>query len=214
MKSQLIKFWVLSLLTFTFACGNGEQAATETTEADPTEEMESMATEVTETKTETETMGNESYQITVLKGDLPSPRKEMKGTAGDVEVTVNYGSPAKKDRVIWGELIPYGQIWRTGANEATTFEVTQDVMIEGQKLPAGKYALATIPNEDGWAVIFNAEAEQWGTYEWDDAKNVLKVMVTPQTTETIAENLDFKVEGNAVVLVWDNLAVPFKVSAS
>lgn len=210
MKSQLIKFLFLGLLSFTFACGGGGEATTETTEADPGEETEAMANETTEA----ETMGNESYQITVLKGDLPSPRKEMKGTIGDVEVTVNYGSPSKKDRVIWGELVPYGETWRTGANEATTFEVAQDVMIEGQKLPAGKYAIATVPGKESFVVVFNSQAEQWGTYEWDDSKNVLKVEVTPQTTETTAENLDFKVEGNAVVLVWDNLAVPFKVSAS
>ncbi|GJM34834.1 MAG: hypothetical protein DHS20C18_38350 [Saprospiraceae bacterium] len=211
MRSQLFKFLFLCLLAFNVACTNsgGENSSAETTEAEP--EAEVVATEETPVA---ETMGNESYQITVLKPDLPSPRKEMKGTIGDLEVTVNYGSPSMKGRELWGALIPYGEVWRTGANEATTFEVTQDVMIEGQKLPAGKYALATIPGEESWEIIFNSQAEQWGAYEMDESKNVLKVSVSPKTSSTASETLDFKVEGDEVIMMWDKLAVPFNVSAS
>ncbi|RMG72406.1 MAG: DUF2911 domain-containing protein, partial [Bacteroidetes bacterium] len=101
----------------------------------------------------------------------------MSGSIGTAEITINYGSPAAKGRTLWGDLVPYGAVWRTGANEATTFTVSQDVTIEGQTLPAGTYSLFTIPGESDWTIIFNKTAEQWGAYEYDEAADALRVKV-------------------------------------
>ncbi|MEY4727976.1 MAG: hypothetical protein RLZZ390_500 [Bacteroidota bacterium] len=84
----------------------------------------------------------------------PSPAQTASGKAGNATVTINYGSPSVKGRKIWGDLVPYGKVWRTGANDATTIEFSADVKIEGQPLAKGKYALFTIPEENGWTIIF------------------------------------------------------------
>ena len=91
-----------------------------------------------------------------------SPPKVSKATVNGNDVTINYSSPSKKGREIYGGLVPYGQIWRTGANEATTIELSKDAKVGGIDVKAGKYALFTIPNEKEWTVIINSDAKQWG----------------------------------------------------
>lgn len=135
------------------------------------------------------------------------------GSIGDVEVTLHYGRPNVKERDVWGGLVPYGKVWRTGADEATTVTFSDDVMIEGEALPAGTYALFTIPGEEEWTVIFNKTAEQWGAYDYDDAEDALRVTVTPRETEMM-ETMDFQVGDGEVVLMWDELAVPVSVAAA
>ena len=85
-----------------------------------------------------------------------------------------------KGRPIWGQLVPYGQVWRSGANEATTITFDQPVMVEGQPLAAGTYSLFTIPTEKQWTMIFNKTAKQWGAFKYDDKQDALRVTVTPQ----------------------------------
>ncbi len=149
------------------------------------------------------------------KSKRPSPPAEAKATVGDLSIAINYNSPAVKGREIWGKLVPYGEVWRTGANEATTFEVNHDVIIEGQKLAAGKYALFTIPGEDKWTVIFNKEAGQWGAYNYNKDKDALRITVQPGKAESFQESMDFSVnaENNTgvVVFTWENLSFSFKV---
>ncbi len=156
----------------------------------------------------------DAYEITVLDGSKPSPRKEMKGQVGDVEITVNYGSPSVRGRKIWGGLEPLNEVWRTGANEATRITFSKDVMVNGKKLAAGTYALFTIPTETEWTVIFNEEAEQWGAYKYQEGKDALRVMAQPMMKEELAEKMDFYIEGNDVILRWEKVAVPFSVSAA
>ena len=170
-------------------------------------EMPADSTETAETAA-----GAPAYTIQVLNPDLPSPRKEMRGLIGPVSITINYGSPSVKGRKIFGELEPFGKVWRTGANEATTIEVSTDVLINGQPLAAGKYALFTIPGETKWTVIFNATAEQWGAYDYDEGKDVLRIEVDPVVKESPDEMLDFRIEGEQIVLSWDKTSVPFSVS--
>lgn len=153
-----------------------------------------------------------AYVIQVLNADLPSPRKEMKGAIGSVELTVNYGSPSARGREIWGGLVPYGEVWRSGANEATAITFPVDVLIQGQELKAGKYGLFTIPTAEQWTIIFNTVADQWGAYEYDETKDALRVNVVPEKDEN-AEELDYIIRGNKVALRWDKLAVPFEVAA-
>lgn len=152
-----------------------------------------------------------AYTIQILNADLPSPRKEMKGAISGMEITVNYGSPSVRGRQIWGGLVPYGEVWRAGANEATVITFPADVMIQGQPLTAGRYSLFTIPTEEQWTVIFNTVSDQWGAYEYDETKDALRVSVTPDTKRDNAEELDYSIEGNAVVMRWEKLAMPIEV---
>lgn len=148
------------------------------------------------------------------KANRPSPPAKVSEEIGDATVTIDYSQPAVKGRTVWGELVPYGKVWRTGANEATTFEVSQDVEIEGQTLPAGKYALFTIPAEDEWTIIFNKETNQWGSGNYDESKDALRVKVKPEKSDEMHERLTFEIENDGEVeFMWENLEVEFSVDA-
>jgi len=135
------------------------------------------------------------------------------GTIDGVAVTLEYGRPNVKERKIWGGLVPYDQVWRTGANEATTISFDHDVTIDGQPLAAGTYALFTIPTEGDWTVIFNKTAEQWGAFDYDQGEDALRITVKPQEHDMV-ETMDFAIDGDQVVLRWEKLAVPFTVKAA
>lgn len=154
-----------------------------------------------------------TFSINVLVDTLPSPRKEMVTTLAGANITINYGSPAIKGRPLWGALVPYGEVWRTGANEATTIEVSQAISIEGQALAAGKYGLFTIPGANDWTLIINETWDQWGAYKYDESKDILRAKAIPQNSELMAERMDFKVEEDQIVLLWGNVMVPFTVAA-
>ena len=143
----------------------------------------------------------------------PSPKATVSQTVGLTDVTITYCRPGVKGRVIWGGLVPYDQVWRTGANEATTITFGDDVTIDGTKLPAGTYGLFTIPGKDEWTVIFNKTAKQWGAYEYKPADDVLRIKVKPHPMG-FHELLTFvfpavSTESATVAMVWDKLAVPF-----
>jgi hypothetical protein len=151
------------------------------------------------------------------KKQQASPRDSVSGTVAGSMVTVNYGSPGVKGRKIWGGLVPYDKIWRTGANEATIFTTSKAIKIGGKTLPAGKYSLYTTPGEKEWKVIFNSQTGQWGIKmdgsTTDDAsKDVLVATVTPMKSKMTNERMVFKLTPSSVILLWDNLAVPIKVS--
>lgn len=152
--------------------------------------------------------GKTTYETVVLNANIPSPRKEMKGMVGQTNMTINYGSPSVKDRKVWGGLVPFGKVWRTGANEATTINISADMMVEGKKLVAGKYGLFTIPNEREWVIIFNSVHDQWGSSNYDQSKDILRVNVSPKASGDIAEALEFSLEGNDLVMKWEKLSVP------
>jgi hypothetical protein len=113
-------------------------------------------------------------------------------------------------------IVPYGHVWRSGANEATTFTVTDDVLINGQKLPAGSYSLHTIPGKDEWTIIFNGVADQWGSFNYDEKKDVLRVKAKPQMAADNQEWLAYSIpsvmpNSAQVVLRWEKVVVPFTV---
>lgn len=145
------------------------------------------------------------------KSQRASPPAEATGMVGDAKVMVNYSSPAVKGRTIFGDLVPNGEIWRAGANEATTIEVSKDVMVEGEKLAAGKYSLFTIPGEEEWTIIFNTVPEQWGAYKYDEKKDALRVTVKPQKSAEFAERLEYLVVENGIILQWENTKVPVTI---
>jgi hypothetical protein len=134
------------------------------------------------------------------------------GSIDGVAVTIEYGRPNVKDREIWGALVPWGKVWRTGADEATTISFDADVSVEGQPLAAGTYGLFTVPGEKSWTVVFNSVADQWGTYQYDAAKDVLRVDVAPTEAEP-TETLTFEVGDKEVVFRWEQLALAFSVAA-
>jgi hypothetical protein len=153
-----------------------------------------------------------SFSISVLAQNAkPSPASTATGKAGDATVTINYGAPSVKGRKIWGELVPFGKVWRTGANDATTFEIDTDVKIEGQALAKGKYALFTIPEENEWTIIFNKNPKQWGSYSYKQEEDVLRVKVKAGKSSTFNEKLAYEVSGNKVFIRWENAEVAFKV---
>lgn len=144
-----------------------------------------------------------------------SPKSSLFQTVGLTDVTINYNRPGVKGRQIWGSLVPYGDVWRTGANEATTIEFSEDVWINGNKLTKGLYSLHTIPGQSQWVVIFNSVAQQWGSYSYDAAKDALRVQVTPETAEH-REWMSFEIpemttDTAKVVLRWEKIAVPFTI---
>lgn len=146
------------------------------------------------------------------KSKRPSPPAQVNGTIDGVAITIDYSQPAVKGRQIWGELEAYDKVWRAGANEATWMDFASDVKINGKDLPKGKYAFFIIPRENkDWTLIFNSVWNQWGAYNYDASKNVLKVDVKP--TETAhTERLTYSIEGNNVVLKWAKTAIQFTVS--
>ena len=147
------------------------------------------------------------------KSKRPSPLVQKQASMGDLTIVINYGSPAVKGRKIWGSLEPYGEVWRTGANEATTFEVNHDVTINGEKLEKGRYALFTIPNEKEWTVIFNKEPDQWGDYNYDKNKDALRVTVATDKAPAFTERLTFNIDDKTgkVTFLWENLTFNFDV---
>ena len=186
-----------------------------------------------------------SFAVSAL-AQIPVPRPSQKASVmqriGPTDITITYSRPGVKGRKIWGDplpeqtakakgeatldnqnerpkdavIVPYGHMWRTGANEATMFEVNSDVLINGQKLAAGSYSLHTIPNKDEWTIVFNGTANQWGSFNYNPAKDTLRVKAKPQMVADSQEWLAFSIDPVAddtaqVNLRWEKISVPFTV---
>jgi hypothetical protein len=134
---------------------------------------------------------------------------------GLTDITIAYSSPAVGGREIFGKIVPYGKVWRAGANENTTIYFTDDVTIEGKPLAAGRYGLHTIPDKDQWTVIFSKNFTSWGSFSYDEKEDALRVTVKPHPAE-FREMLEYtfddtKADSTSATLRWDKLAVPFRV---
>lgn len=144
-----------------------------------------------------------------------SPKAEVMQVVGFTEVRIIYSRPGVKGREIWGGLVPYNQVWRAGANEATKFIFSTDVLIEGKLLKAGSYSFFAIPGKNEWTLIFNKVADQWGAFEYNESQDALRIKVKPEKgnmqewlTYTITKTSDT----SAIIrLEWEKLRVPFKV---
>lgn len=147
-----------------------------------------------------------------------SPNASVSQTIGTTVVTIDYGRPSVRDRDIFGDLVPYDQVWRTGANEATTITFSDDVVVEGNAVEAGTYSLFTIPGTSEWTIILNSVVEQWGAFDYDESQDVVRVTVAPEeashheqmtfTFENVTE------ESAEVVLQWATTRVPFTVETA
>ena len=150
------------------------------------------------------------------KSKRPSPPATATGSVMGATITIDYSSPGVKGRKIWGGLVPYDQVWRAGANEATIFETSKDITVEGKSLPAGKYSLYAIPGEKEWVFIFNSKTGQWGvkndeSTSEDPANDVLRVTVKPEKSATFNERMKFVVSDDGFALEWENLKVPVSI---
>lgn len=172
----------------------------------------------------------------------PSQKASVMQTIGVTDVTITYSRPGVKGRKIWGDapasmaarakgeatlddqnarmkgdpIVPWGHVWRAGANEATTFVVTDDVLVNGQKLAAGSYSLHTIPTKKEWTIVFNGTANQWGSFNYDPKKDTLRVKAKPQWLKDRQDWLQYSVpvvtpNSATVVIRWEKVAVPFTV---
>ncbi len=155
-------------------------------------------------------------QSFVLDLPLQSQRAQISQTIGITAITINYHRPLAKDRKIWGGLVPYGAVWRAGANLNTTITFSDPVMIEGKPLDKGTYGLHMIPTSDEWTIIFSKNSTSWGSFTYDQAEDALRVTVKPEATDmhnALTYEFDQLQPDSAVVeLEWEKVAVPFKVS--
>lgn len=186
-------------------------------------------------------VGAAQFASAQIRAPRPSPKASVMGTIGVTDLTITYSRPAVKGRTIWGDplpeqasakgeatlddqnarpkgapIVPWGHAWRTGANEATQFVVTDDVLINGQKLAAGSYSLHTIPMKDEFTLIFNGVANQWGSFSYDATKDALRVKAKSQWVNENKEWLEYSIEpiddsSARVNIRWEKLTVPFTV---
>jgi len=175
-----------------------------------------------------------------LRLPRPSQAASVTQRVGVTDITVTYSRPGVKGRAIFGDppkdsyakgeatlddqykrpegmvIVPFGHVWRSGANEATQFVVTDDVLINGQKLPAGSYSLHTIPGKDEWTIVFNGAANQWGSFDYDEKKDTLRVKAKPEWLKESQEWLEYSFDpvsdNSATVNIrWEKVRVPFTV---
>lgn len=140
-----------------------------------------------------------------------SPPATASGKIDGITVTVNYAQPAVRGRKIMGELVPFGKVWRTGANATTSIEFSGDVKIGDKTVAKGKYGLYTIPGETEWTIMINKDIK-WGSDEYTEKQDVVRVKSKPTKTASLVENFTISIEKNLVVLRWENTEVSFKVS--
>ena len=187
---KLSVLWLAAFVLFSFfAC---QPKSTETSEATTTEET---AVEAGETE------------------QRPSPIEVKEGQIAGKSIKVQYGSPSVKGRTIWGDLVPYNVVWRTGANEASYIDIPQDIAVEGKTLAAGKYSLFTIPKETGpWTVIFNSDWNlEHGHFQYDEKNDVLRVEVNPTWETAASEKLSIEIESPGLVIRWEKLKLPIAI---
>jgi hypothetical protein len=154
-----------------------------------------------------------------IKTPQPSPAAKIEQVVGLTDVSIEYSRPAMRGRTIFGGLVPYGKVWRTGANANTKITFGDNVTIDGQELKKGTYAIYTIPNETSWDVIFYSDANNWGTpKKWDDSKVAAKTTVQVSLIDAKIESFtllfdDVKTNSAVLGILWDNVyvGVPFEV---
>ena len=152
--------------------------------------------------------------------ELNIPRVSQRGSVtqriGLTDITITYHRPKAGGREIWGKTVPYGKVWRAGANENTTITFSDDVSVEGKPLAAGTYGLHSIPDKDQWTIIFSKNAASWGSFSYDEKEDALRVSVKSQTEESFEALTytfdDVKPDSAAATLRWEKVAVPFHIS--
>ena len=185
---------LIALVMMTAACGSGSN--------DDNAEEKIIVVEV------------DTAALEAQNEQLPSPRRSVSGSVANTEVTVDWGSPAVRDRVIWGELVPYGEIWRAGANENTTFEFSSNIQVANESLEAGKYGFFIIPAEDqDWTVVFSSKNDAWGHFEYSQAEDALRIDLTPTSSESFRERLVYEIVPGGVRFAWADKELLIPITA-
>lgn len=156
-----------------------------------------------------------AFAQTTITLPKASPKASVTQTIGLTDITIDYHSPAVKNRTVWGGLVPYDKIWRAGANDNTTITVTHNVSVGGKALPAGTYGVHMIPTKDKWTVIFSKNSTSWGSYFYNKQEDALRVEVTPKThphTEWLTYTFFNKSENSVTLsLLWEKMEIPVKI---
>jgi hypothetical protein len=161
--------------------------------------------------------GAGATQAQGIKMPAASPSQKIEQTVGLSTVTVDYARPSVKGRTIFGDLVPYGKVWRTGANNSTVIKFSEDVTVEGTKVPAGEYAILTIPNQNEWTVILSKNTKLGGNVaaykqEEDQARFTVKPQQNTRKVESFTINFaNLKTDAADVEILWDNTIVPFTI---
>ncbi|TVR81529.1 MAG: DUF2911 domain-containing protein [Chitinophagaceae bacterium] len=192
----------LILLTTLFACSENSQQASE------------------ETMDKKEKKVKENDEKVDLRFPAISPRSQVNQVIGVTDVRIDYSRPAVRERVVWGELVPYNEIWRTGANAPTTIKLQHDVMVNGNPVAAGKYSIITIPNENGnWKLMFHKDTEVNSSIGYDEANDALQLELQAESTDVHYEMMTFKFidvteTSGTAVMAWENLQIEFDIEVN
>ncbi len=146
------------------------------------------------------------FSCETSKKERPSPLRADSTQVGTAKVKIEFSSPAVQGRAIWGDLVTYDRMWRTGANEATVLSTNGTIKLAGMALDSGKYAVFTRPSASQWTFILNEHWNQWGTYNYDSTHDVLRVLVEPRQTKEFSERMKFYFKDDSLKFHWEKLA--------
>ena len=139
------------------------------------------------------------------------------GSVGELEFEIHYGRPKARGRQLWGGLVPWGKVWRAGANEATTIQVSKNARVLGNDIPAGRYSLFVIPEKTQWTFILNRVADQWGSFLYDSAEDLCRFSVETEAVDPDgpehAEELTYSFENGQIYLAWGHLRAGFPIES-
>ncbi len=208
-----LKNLILSILAGTFLVSCNTEKSVQTQDLRSVEGISQLEQE--------HTLEKESYADSVNAGLVEdtfkgSARREAKGSIGNADITVNYGSPGKRGRVIWNGLVSYDQVWVSGSHWATAIDFSEDVMIGDTEVPAGMYGFFTIPGREEWTLILNKVYDQHLADDYEEEEDVVRITVTPEELEEEVQRLTYTVEtesGNHgyISLSWDKVKVSLPV---
>lgn len=156
-------------------------------------------------------------QEDVLKKKPLSPHTSAMAMIGNAHIHIDYSSPGVRDRIIFGGLLAYDQVWQAGAHMATWIETNKDLQIDGKTLPAGKYGFFTIPSQDEWTIIFNSNWDQHGKDEYDQKEDVIRFKIKPSISKEVTEHLEYKViklddKRGSILLAWEKVKIEFPIT--
>lgn len=168
------------------------------------------------TTTEEQHQHNAVEQTEEPKKKPLSPHTETMAMIGDAHIHIDYSSPGVRERIIFGGLLAYDQVWQAGAHRATWIETNKDLLVEGKTLPAGKYGFFTIPSKEEWTIIFNTNWDQHGKDDYSENQDVLRVKVKPVMSDEVTEHLKYTINSTSddegsITLAWEKVTVSFNV---
>lgn len=205
-KNILIIFLVFIIASVFVSCTNSSKE----NEQDETQEQTALSAEEEEKE-------NQVVEPDTIKGSIPS---EAIGSVGSANIHISYHAPGVKGRILWGGLVPYDQVWVTGAHMATSVEFDKNLLIGTIEVPAGKYALFTIPGREEWTVIINKNWQQHLTDDYDQSEDVLRIELSPSKQRQHQERLKYEIKSiseteGTINISWDKLmiALPIKVTS-